>query len=45
VHLRAEHIEKFIQLIGRQHGLSDPAVDRNATLDASLAINRNRAAA
>jgi hypothetical protein len=41
-----ERVDKLIQLIGRQHGLSHPALDRIVSLvDASLAANRNRAAA
>lgn len=41
-----ERVDKLVQLIGRQHGLSHPALDTIVSLsDANLEINRTRAAA
>lgn len=40
-----ERVDKLIQLIGRQHGMSHPAIDRIVALvDIDLEINRTRAA-
>jgi hypothetical protein len=41
----AERVDKLVQLIGRQHGITHPAVDRTVALvDAKLARNQVRAA-
>jgi hypothetical protein len=41
----AERVDKLVQLIGRQYGLSHPAIDRTVALvDAKLAKNQVRAA-
>ena len=41
----AERVDRLVQLIGRQHGIAHPAIDRSvALLDAKIAGNQARAA-
>jgi len=41
----AERVDKLVQLIGRQHGISHPAIDGAVALvDAKIARNQVRAA-